>query len=64
MLSGGELPAMILMDAIRDLVPGCTWEMDNRHSKIPFSDGLLDFPLQPSEGLGWQASFPQGVVKW
>ena len=42
-LSGGELPAMILMDAITRLVPGVL-EHEQSAQQDSFSDGLLDCP--------------------
>ncbi len=41
-LTGGELPAMVLTDAIVRLVPGVIEE--ESHVKDSFNDGLLDYP--------------------
>lgn len=42
-VSGGELPAMILMDAVLRLVPGVLGDMQSAEQDS-FSDGLLDCP--------------------
>ena len=42
-LSGGELPAMILMDAVARLVPGVLGHAQSAEQDS-FSDGLLDCP--------------------
>lgn len=42
-LSGGELPAMVLMDAIIRLLPGALGHADSA-AEDSFSDGLLDCP--------------------
>jgi tRNA (guanine37-N1)-methyltransferase len=53
-VSGGELPAMILMDAIMRLIPGVLGKLESADDS--FSDGLLNFPVytRPEyyEGLG------------
>jgi tRNA (guanine37-N1)-methyltransferase len=42
-LSGGELPAMVLIDAISRLLPGVLTHEDST-AQDSFSDGLLDYP--------------------
>ena len=52
-LTGGELPAMVMMDAIARLVPGVLNNEDSAQTES-FSDGLLEYPqyTRPSEILG------------
>lgn len=52
-LTGGELPAMVLMDAIARLVPGVLNNEDSAETES-FSDGLLEYPqyTRPPEILG------------
>ncbi|MCH5252327.1 MAG: tRNA (guanosine(37)-N1)-methyltransferase TrmD [Lachnospiraceae bacterium] len=52
-LTGGELPAMVLMDAISRLVPGVLSNEDSAENES-FSDGLLEYPqyTRPPEILG------------
>jgi tRNA (guanine37-N1)-methyltransferase len=42
-LSGGELPAMVLMDAVTRLLPGVLGHADSA-DQDSFADGLLDCP--------------------
>lgn len=42
-LSGGELPAMIVIDAITRLIPGALGHQDSA-SQDSFANGLLDYP--------------------
>ena len=54
-LTGGEIPAMIIVDAVTRLLPdvlGC--ESSAVHDS--FSDGLLDYPhyTRPAEFRGWR----------
>jgi len=42
-LSGGELPAMVLMDALIRLVPGALGDRESVDSES-FADGLLEYP--------------------
>ena len=42
-LSGGELPALILLDAVARLQPGVLGDARS-HQQDSFSEGLLDFP--------------------
>lgn len=52
-VSGGELPAMMLMDAVLRLVPGVLGDMRSAEQDS-FSDGLLDCPhyTRPTEFQG------------
>ena len=52
-LTGGELPAMVLMDAIGRLVPGVLNNGESAETES-FSDGLLEYPqyTRPAEILG------------
>jgi len=42
-LSGGELPALTVMDAVTRLLPGALGDADSAHEDS-FVDGLLDYP--------------------
>lgn len=42
-LSGGELPAMVLMEAVGRLLPGVVGKMESTEDET-FSDGLLEYP--------------------
>ena len=52
-LTGGELPALVMMDAIARLVPGVLNNEDSAETES-FSDGLLEYPqyTRPVEILG------------
>lgn len=52
-LTGGELPAMVMMDAIARLVPGVLNNEESAGAES-FSDGLLEYPqyTRPPEVLG------------
>ena len=52
-LTGGELPAMVMMDAIARLVPGVLSNEESADTES-FSDGLLEYPqyTRPPEILG------------
>ncbi len=56
-LSGGELPALVLLDALARLMPGVLSEAS--HQQDSFSDGLLEGP-QYSRPEAWQG--PDGPV--
>ena len=53
-LTGGELPAMVVIDAVVRLLPGV---LGNENSAVTdsFSDGLLEYPhyTRPPEFRGW-----------
>jgi tRNA (guanine37-N1)-methyltransferase len=53
-LSGGELPALVMIDAIARLVPGVVGD-ERSVAEDSFSRGLLDFPqyTRPAELTGW-----------
>jgi tRNA (guanine37-N1)-methyltransferase len=54
-LTGGELPAMVVIDAVVRLLPGV---LGNEQSALTdsFSDGLLEYPhyTRPAEFRGWR----------
>lgn len=54
-LTGGELPALILMDAVSRLVPGVLGDEDATQDDSFSSDGLLEYPqwTKPAEFRGW-----------
>lgn len=54
-LSGGELPALIVMDAVTRLLPGALGDADSAQEDS-FMDGLLDYPhyTRPEEIDGLQ----------
>jgi tRNA (guanine37-N1)-methyltransferase len=53
-LSGGELPAMVVVDAIVRLIPGVLGSEDSA-SNDSYSDGLLEYPqyTRPPSYRGW-----------
>ena len=56
-LSGGELPAMVVVDAIARLQPGALAEESPRHETFsPELEGGLEFPqyTRPAEFRGWR----------
>jgi tRNA (guanine37-N1)-methyltransferase len=54
-LTGGELPALIVMDAIARLIPGVLGDQE-APSKDSHSEGLLEYPhyTRPAEFRGWE----------
>ena len=52
-LSGGELPALVIVDAVARLVPGVVGD-EQSVARDSFADGLLDFPqyTRPAEFEG------------
>ena len=54
-LTGGELPALILMDVVGRLVPGVLGDEDATQDDSFSSDGLLEYPqwTKPAEFRGW-----------
>lgn len=54
-LSGGELPAMVVVEAVVRLLPGVLGSAESAEDDS-FSDGLLQFPqyTRPAEYRGWQ----------
>jgi tRNA (guanine37-N1)-methyltransferase len=55
-LTGGELSAMVVVDAVSRLVPGVLGNSDSAGADS-FSMGLLEYPhyTRPAEYRGWQA---------
>jgi len=54
-LSGGELPAMVVVDAVVRLLPGALGDPESARRES-FADGLLEYPpyTRPAEFRGWQ----------
>lgn len=54
-LTGGELPAMVLIDAISRFIPGVLGDPDGAHDDS-FGNGLLEYPhyTRPEEFRGWR----------
>jgi tRNA (guanine37-N1)-methyltransferase len=54
-LTGGELPALIVIDAVARLIPGVLGDQD-APSKDSHADGLLEYPhyTRPAEFRGWR----------
>jgi len=52
-LTGGELPAMVLIDAVSRAIPGVL-SNDESYSEESFKDGLLEYPqyTRPAEYMG------------
>lgn len=52
-LSGGEIPALVIIDAVSRLIPGILGNYESAHEDS-FSDGMLDCPhyTRPSEYKG------------
>ena len=55
-LSGGELPALVLIEALTRLLPGALGDPDGAHDDS-FAIGLLEYPhyTRPAEFRNWQA---------
>jgi tRNA (guanine37-N1)-methyltransferase len=55
-LTGGELPAMVVVDAVTRLAPNALGS-ETSALRDSFSDGLLDYPhyTRPAEFRGWRA---------
>jgi tRNA (guanine37-N1)-methyltransferase len=70
-LSGGELPALVIVDAVARLVPGVVGD-EQSVARDTFADGLLDFPqfTRPAEydGYGVPATLLSGhhreIERW
>jgi tRNA (guanine37-N1)-methyltransferase len=62
-LSGGELPALVIVDAVSRLVPGVVGDRQSV-AEDSFSRGLLDFPqyTRPSE-IASPGAGSDGVLK-
>ncbi len=54
-LTGGELPALIIIDAVTRLLPGALGSAESAHADT-FSDGLLEYPhyTRPPAFRGWR----------
>ncbi len=54
-LSGGEIPAMTVVDAVSRLVPGVLGDEESLNEES-FSEGLLEYPqyTRPQNYKGWQ----------
>jgi tRNA (guanine37-N1)-methyltransferase len=54
-LTGGELPAMVLIDAVARLLPGALGAEEGAQTDS-FADGLLEYPqyTRPAEFRGWR----------
>jgi tRNA (guanine37-N1)-methyltransferase len=55
-LTGGELPALVILDAVARLVPGVLGGEESA-AQDSFSEGLLEYPhyTRPADFRGWQA---------
>jgi tRNA (guanine37-N1)-methyltransferase len=70
-LSGGELPAMILIDAVTRLIPGALGHADSA-AQDSFSEGLLDYPhyTRPEDWRGEKvpevllSGHHEAILKW
>jgi tRNA (guanine37-N1)-methyltransferase len=70
-LSGGELPAMVLVDAVVRLLPGAVGDPESVRSES-FADGLLEAPhyTRPPDFRGWRvpevllSGHHQEVARW
>lgn len=53
-LTGGELPALVLIDAVSRLIPGVLGNAESSRSES-FSNGLLEYPqyTRPADYKGW-----------
>ena len=56
-LSGGELPALMLIDAVTRLLPGVLGGGEDSLAEESFEQGLLEYPhyTRPAEFRGWEA---------
>ena len=54
-LTGGELPAMVLIDAVSRMIPGVLGDSDSK-KEDSFYHGLLDYPhyTRPRSFRGWE----------
>lgn len=55
-LTGGELPALILMDAVGRIVPGVLGDAEATQEDSFAEDGLLEYPqyTKPANFRGWE----------
>src|SRR5580765_637298 len=63
-VSGGELPALVIVDTVSRLVPGVVGD-EQSVAEDSFSRGLLDFPqyTRPAEIAGGQGEAAAAVLK-
>ena len=56
-LSGGELPALLLIDAVTRRIPGVLGGGESSLEEESFEGGLLEYPqyTRPAEFRGWEA---------
>lgn len=54
-LTGGELPALVVVDAVARLIPGVLGDEESA-SRDSFAEGLLEYPhyTRPAEFRGWR----------
>ena len=70
-LSGGEIPALVLVDAVSRLLPGALGNYESAQDDS-FSDGILDYPhyTRPADYRGMSvpevllSGDPQKISKW
>ena len=61
-LTGGELPAMVMMDSISRMVPGVLNNQESGETES-FSGNLLEYPrVQPPGGMAWQKRVPEVLL--
>lgn len=55
-LTGGELPALVIVDAVTRLLPGVLGDPDATHDDSHAEDGLLEYPhyTRPANFRGWR----------
>jgi len=55
-LTGGELPAMVIVDSVTRLIPGVLGNKDSLASESHSKEGAKDFPVytKPAEFHGWE----------
>ena len=71
MLTGGEMPALIQIDAITRLIPGALGDPDGAQDDS-FASGLLEYPhyTRPPEFRGWgvpevlQSGNHAAIARW
>ncbi len=56
-LTGGELPALVVMDAVARLRPGVLGDNEATDDDSFSEDGLLEYPqwTKPAEFRGWSS---------
>ena len=61
MLTGGELPAMVLMDAIARHIPGVLHNQDSAETDS-FGNGLLEYPQYTRPEVFHERSVPEVLL--